>query len=272
MGREADNPGMVLSDEDAGFVDRLVEEIGGSRGNLLPLLQGIQRHYHYLPEPVLRRLCEATEITPAQTVGVASFYNQFRMKPAGEHLIKVCHGTACHVAGAPEITSAVRRHLGLAEEEDTDDDRQFTVTKVACLGCCSLAPVMQIDDVTYGHMTPGMVGEAIEDFLTRQSAPAKADRGGGSEGDEGAPPVEFRIGIGSCCVASGSAGVRQALENEVALRGGAAVILPGGCVGMCHRVPLVEVISPDGRHAYYGNVEPEDVRVIVARHLRNVGF
>ena len=262
---------MVFSDEDCGFLDRLVEEVGGDQGNLLPLLQGIQQQYHYLPEPVLRRLCEATEVTPAQIAGVATFYNQFRMKPAGEYLIKVCHGTACHVAGAPEITAAVRRRLGLAEEEDTDEDRCFTVTKVACLGCCSLAPVMQIDDVTYGHMTPGMVGEAIEDFLARQLAPAAAELAKGPGGEGGEPPVEFRVGIGSCCVASGSAGVRQALDREVAVRGGSAVILPGGCVGMCHRVPLVEVISPDGGRAYYGNVEAEQVRGIVARHLHPKG-
>ena len=271
MGREADNSGTVLPDEDNGFLARLVDEVGRGQGNLLPLLQGIQRQYHYLPKPILRRLCEITQVTPAQIAGVASFYNQFRMKPAGEHLIKVCHGTACHVAGAPEITAAVRRHLRLGEEEDTDEDRCFTVTKVACLGCCSLAPVMQIDDVTYGHMTPGMVGEAVEDFLARQLAP-KSTEASRKRGDEGGdPPVEFRVGIGSCCVASGSAEVRQALEQEVSVRGGSAVILPGGCVGMCHRVPLVEVIGPDGHHAYYGNVEPAQVRSIVGRHLRPRG-
>ncbi len=257
-------------DEVRDFVDRIVAEIGGSREDVLLLLQRLQDHYRYVPEPALRLLTEKSEITPAQVMGVVTFYNRFRLKPVGEHLIKVCHGTACHVAGAPEITKAVRSVLGLPEAEDTSTDRVFTVTKVACLGCCSLAPVMQIDEVTYGHLTPGTVRDALDDFLERLSAGTAAEPPTLSR--PAGPPVIFRVGIGSCCVASGSDGVREAMEREIRRTGGAAEVRPGGCIGMCHRVPMIEVVHPDGRTVYYGNVDPKQARRIVRRHIRPRGL
>ncbi|NOY81759.1 MAG: 4Fe-4S dicluster domain-containing protein [Kiritimatiellaeota bacterium] len=257
-------------DEIRDCVDRIVAEIGGSRESILLLLQRLQDHYHYIPEPALRYLTEKTEITPAQAAGVVTFYNRFRLTPVGEHLIKVCHGTACHVAGAPEITKAVRGVLGLPEDEDTSADGVFTVTKVACLGCCSLAPVMQIDEVTYGRLTPGTVKDALNEFLERQAQTDVAD--GASPSKPAGPPVIFRVGIGSCCVASGSAGVREIMEREVRRTGAAAEVRPGGCIGMCHRVPMVEVVHPDGRTVYYGNVDPARARRIVRRHIRPRGL
>ncbi|MFO7898885.1 MAG: NAD(P)H-dependent oxidoreductase subunit E, partial [Planctomycetota bacterium] len=128
---------------DLEVVDRFIARIGRSRGKLIPLLQAIQREFRYLPEPALRRLCETTEISPADVTGVATFYSQFRLKPAGEHLINVCHGTACHIKGAQAVTDALFRNLDIPEEEDQDTDPEglFTVQKVACVGCCTLAPV-----------------------------------------------------------------------------------------------------------------------------------
>ena len=122
---------------------------------VVPVLQAIQEEYRYLPEAALLRVCEVTEITPASIAGVSTFYGKFRHSPVGDHIIRVCHGTACHVAGAPMITESLRRHLGIEDdEEDTDAERLFTVEKVPCLGCCSLAPCMTVDDVTYGKLTP----------------------------------------------------------------------------------------------------------------------
>ncbi len=108
-------------------------------------------------------------MTPAQVEGVASFYSQFRRLPVGRHLVSVCHGTACHVAGAEGITDALHRHLRLAGDADTDASRTFTVQKVACLGCCSLAPVMRIDGRTYGHLTPESAPRMLERFLRRDA-------------------------------------------------------------------------------------------------------
>lgn len=139
---------------DLSIVDAIIEERGGDPSLVIPLLQAIQERFRYLPEEALERVCEITEITRPQIAGVSTFYGQFRHKPMGRHLIQVCHGTACHVAGAPRITDAIRRSLGIEdEEEDTDPDRMFTVEKVACIGCCSLAPCLMIDGVTYGHLT-----------------------------------------------------------------------------------------------------------------------
>ena len=103
-----------------------------------------------------------TEITPAQIEGTSSFYSQFRRSPVGRHVVKVCHGTACHVAGADQITNELRRHLEIKDDEDTDAQRLFTIDAVACVGCCSLAPVMMIEDDTAGRLTPASARRALE--------------------------------------------------------------------------------------------------------------
>ena len=131
---------------------------------MIPVLQAIQERYNYLPEEALRRVCEISEITPAQIVGVASFYSQFRFKPAGQHLIKVCVGTACHVKGAEQVYDAMKRELGLGENEDTTGSGKYTIEKVNCLGCCTLAPVVQIDQVTYGHVSTSKVASILIGF------------------------------------------------------------------------------------------------------------
>ena len=100
-------------------IDAIVQELGGAQHAVIPVLQAIQEKYNFLPEEALRRVCEISEITPAQIVGVASFYSQFRFTPAGEHMIKVCVGTACHVKGAEQVYDAMKRELGLGEGEDT---------------------------------------------------------------------------------------------------------------------------------------------------------
>ena len=146
------------------FVDEAVARLGRHREAAIALLQAIQQHYRYLPDDALRHLCEITEITPAQIAGASSFYGQFRRSPVGEHVVKVCHGTACHVAGARQITEELRRYLDIAEGQDTDPSRQFTMEEVACLGCCSLAPVLMVDGHTAGRLTPNTVPEAVRPF------------------------------------------------------------------------------------------------------------
>ncbi|HLY19402.1 MAG TPA: NAD(P)H-dependent oxidoreductase subunit E [Bryobacteraceae bacterium] len=139
---------------DLAFIDGLVATHGPSSEKAIILLQAIQNHYGYLPDEAMRRLSEMTDITPAQLAGTSSFYGQFRRTPVGKHLVRVCHGTACHVAGARQITDELRRHLDIPEGADTDAARMFTVGEVACLGCCSLAPVLIADGHTAGRLTP----------------------------------------------------------------------------------------------------------------------
>jgi NADH:ubiquinone oxidoreductase subunit E len=147
---------------DLAFVDELVARQGRSKEAAITLLQAIQTHYRYLPDEALRRLCELTDITPAQIAGTSSFYGQFRRSPVGKHIVRVCHGTACHVSGARQITDEVRRYLGIPEGADTDDARMFTVEEVACVGCCSLAPVLTVDGRTAGRLTPSSACAALQ--------------------------------------------------------------------------------------------------------------
>jgi NADH:ubiquinone oxidoreductase subunit E len=148
---------------DLTFVDDLVEKFGRGREAAVPILQAIQTHYRYLPDEALQRVCELTEITPSQVAGTSTFYAQFRRSPVGRCVVRVCHGTACHVAGAEHITQELRRHLAIAPGEDTDPERQFTIDSVACLGCCSLAPVMMIEEETAGHLTPASARQALDE-------------------------------------------------------------------------------------------------------------
>jgi NADH:ubiquinone oxidoreductase subunit E len=144
------------------FVERIVEQHGRSKEAAIPILQAIQAHYRYLPDEALKRVCELTEITPAQIAGSSSFYAQFRRSPQGRHVVRVCHGTACHVAGARQITDELRRRLEIPDGADTDAQRLFTVDEVACVGCCSLAPVIIVDGQTVGKLTPNGACDALD--------------------------------------------------------------------------------------------------------------
>ncbi|HOD17419.1 MAG TPA: NADH-quinone oxidoreductase subunit NuoE [Candidatus Cloacimonadota bacterium] len=135
-------------------LDALLNRYKGQKGALIPLLQEIQKMRGYLTQDILKYVSEKTGIPCAEIFGVATFYAMFRLKPQGKYIIRVCKGTACHVSGANSIADAVREHLKLTEVEDTTADGLFTVMEVACLGCCSLSPVIMIGEQTYGKLTP----------------------------------------------------------------------------------------------------------------------
>lgn len=155
---------------DLSFVAKLVAREGRGKEAAIPILQAIQNHYRYLPDQALQRVCELTEITPAQVAGTSSFYAQFRRSPAGKHFVRVCHGTACHVAGARQITEELRRYLQIPGGEDTDAGRMFTIDEVACLGCCSLAPVLMTNDQTAGRLTPATACQALDRVEQKEPA------------------------------------------------------------------------------------------------------
>lgn len=148
---------------DLRVLDEIIAREGFSSEAAIPILRAIQEHFRYLPDEALKYVCESTEITPAQIAGTSSFYSQFRRSPVGKHVVKVCHGTACHVSGIVPIHDEMRRYLEVPTDDDTDPKRLFTLDKVACLGCCSLAPVMMIDEHTVGKLTPATACEALHD-------------------------------------------------------------------------------------------------------------
>jgi NADH-quinone oxidoreductase subunit E len=148
---------------DLSLLDPLIGKYRGKKGSMIPLLQGAQNIYGFIPREVFERISEGTGIALSDMYGVATFYAQFRLKPVGRHIIKVCHGTACHVQNAHEITEALEETLHVKDGETTED-RLFTLESVACLGCCSLAPVMMISEQTYGKLTGNEAVKVIKNI------------------------------------------------------------------------------------------------------------
>jgi len=142
----------------------------GEPGMLIPLLQAAQDSYGYIPPPAIDQISDATGIPTAEIYGVITFYRQFRLKPLGRHIIRLCKGTACHVVGAEMVGQVLGDELGVAPDETTEDGL-FTYTVVACLGCCSLAPAMMIDDQTFGRLTPQKMRKLIRQYR-REAAKA----------------------------------------------------------------------------------------------------
>ncbi|MCH7910876.1 MAG: NADH-quinone oxidoreductase subunit NuoE, partial [Candidatus Hydrogenedentes bacterium] len=247
-------------------IDQIVAENGRRPDAVIPILQAIQTRYQYLPDAALERVCALTEITPASIEGVATFYSQFRRTPAGRHIISLCDGTACHVKGALGVYDAIVRKLRLSPGEDTDAEGLFTLQRVACLGCCTRAPAIQIDDVTYGHVRPDAVPNIIKSFLEHDTNGKKHPRERKTDLDWAAG--EIRVGLGSCCVAGGSEKVRQALEEALAFIESDVRVKHVSCVGMCHRTPLLEVVLPGSPAQLYANVQAQDVPGIVTRHFK----
>jgi NADH:ubiquinone oxidoreductase subunit F (NADH-binding)/NADH:ubiquinone oxidoreductase subunit E/Pyruvate/2-oxoacid:ferredoxin oxidoreductase delta subunit len=262
------NAGCGCSDGSDPDINAIVEEVvaitGREKDKVIPILQEVQNRLNYLPSEALKHICTITDITPGQISGVSTFYSQFRHLPAGKHTIKICQGTACHVKGANLVTDAFRRVLKLGEETSTTEDSLFSIEEVACLGCCTLAPVVQIDDKTYGHVKPTEVDIIISDFLHHAGKPVIATDLV-NKPDQGA---EIRIGLGSCCVAGGSKeilseiiAIREKYELDVMLK-------PVGCVGVCNQTPLMELIIPGKDTSRYTNVKTDQVEDIILRHIK----
>ena len=256
----------AIEELDLTFVDETVAKVGAGKEKVLELLQAIQGHYGYLPPKALRRVCELTEITPASIAGVSTFYDQFRHRPAGRHVIHVCVGTACHVKGAEAVYEAFRNHLEIPDGDDTDAQRLFTVGRIACLGCCTLAPAVQIDDVTYGHLTRETVPKVLNDFIKHEHARAGRHKARRLRAAKAGARGEVRVGLGSCCVARGSGKLYGALQDALAQTGVKVPVKRVGCVGMCYQTPLLEIVLPDQTSFLYARVQPEDAKSIILRH------
>ncbi|MCU0780822.1 MAG: NAD(P)H-dependent oxidoreductase subunit E, partial [Akkermansiaceae bacterium] len=260
-------------DLDLAFVDEVVVKHGRGGEKLIPILQEIQGHYRYLPEPAMRRVCELTGIPPATLSGVASFYAQFRHRPMGRHHLKVCDGTACHIHGADDIHEALRAHLKLAPGEDTDARGEFTVEKVFCVGCCTLAPVVMLDEDSHGHLTRESAPRMVDDFIKREEkARKKRPPRPPAMPATTADAAEIRICVDSCCVARGTGKTHEALQQAVASGRLNARIKPVGCVVMCDRTPLVEIATPDGRVRQFSGIDAPLAETLLRQRFQPRGW
>jgi len=149
-------------------IDDIVRRTGDDPTKAIPVLQAIQEEFRYIPMEAMARIAETTKMTGSQLYGVATFYSQFRLSPVGEKIIRVCHGTACHVGGAEGLTESLESRLGIRDGENTQD-MKYTLESVACVGCCSLAPVVMVDNRTYGSLDRRKAA-AIVDELEKQGA------------------------------------------------------------------------------------------------------
>ncbi len=165
-----------MSDFDAAFVDEIIEKHGGAGGTLIAILTDIQKACSYLPREALRRVSERLEIPFSQVFSVSTFYKIFSLSPRGKHSLKVCLGTACHVKGAGLILDRLARDLGI-REGGTTKDGNFTLETVRCVGCCSIAPVVMVDETAHGRLKQ----EELPQMLSRYAKPGakKRPRAGG---------------------------------------------------------------------------------------------
>lgn len=251
------------TDKIISVVEEVVALAGRGKEKVIPILQEVQKRLTYLPSEALRHICEISDITPGQISGVSTFYSQFHHLPTGKHIVKICSGTACHVKGSQLISDSFRRVLNIGEGRNTSPDKQFSIEEVACLGCCTLAPVVQIDDKTYGHVKPTQAKEILRDFLASGEEVIQSENRISSDD----PDAEVRIGLGSCCIAGGSRNILSRLIEITDSFGLGIKIKPVGCVGVCNQTPLLEIVDRNGEHSRYTNVTQDQVEEIILRHV-----
>jgi len=144
-------------------IDAIIDNYDPDGSSLIAILQDTQEEFGYLPQSVLKRIGERLGVPFVQVFGVATFFKSFRLSPRGEHLIRVCLGTACHVRGAPSLLEEIERRLDV-KVGDTTEDREFTLETVNCLGCCALGPIAVIDDEYFGQMRATKVGSLLKKY------------------------------------------------------------------------------------------------------------
>ena len=152
---------------DLSLLEDVLAKYADVKGSLITILQKTQEIYGYIPIDAVYHIAERTGSTPAKVLGVATFYSQFRFQAVGKYLIMLCKGTACYVNGAERIIEAVKEELGIGNNETTEDGL-FSLSLVSCLGCCSLAPVMMINEDTYGSLTPDKVKKILRDIREKE--------------------------------------------------------------------------------------------------------
>lgn len=140
-----------------------------SPSRLIPILQAVQEAYRYLPPEVLAFIATSLGVPPSKVYGVATFYSHFALEPKGKHVIRLCDGTACHVKNSIPILEALRARLNLTADKKTTPDMLFTVETVACLGACGLAPVVVVDEVVHGGVTPEKAVALVDEIAAKEA-------------------------------------------------------------------------------------------------------
>lgn len=230
---------------------------------LLPELIKLQRKDRYLRPEAILELSQKLAVPVNKIYSVASFYHGFRFTPCGIHQIKVCVGAACYVKDAQCVFSAFSKYLDIREGDDTSPDSRFTLSKVACLGCCMMAVAVQIDQHIFGHVTPYDIPAVLEDFLRMdqedyQEQP-EFENGGNVQ-------AEIRICRCSSCRAAGSGKVYKAFNDQKKAYEFVYFVKEVSCHGMSYRAPLVTVVS-EGVSYHYDRVQLHHIRAIVAKHF-----
>lgn len=208
---------------DLSLMEGVLRQYQEDATSLIMILQQAQSIYGYLPQEVIYHVAQRTGNSPAKVMGVATFYSYFRLQPMGTYQIMLCDGTACHVNGSERIRTAITQELGIHNGETTEDG-MFTLNEVACLGCCSLAPVMMISGDTYGNLTPEKTIKILRQLRQREA-------GNG---------IRILVGQGSCGVSAGAARVAKVLAGHMTATDSFTVETTG-CIGMCYLEPIVDI-------------------------------
>jgi len=249
-------------------VSQIIDYYGTSSNNIIPILLGIQNKLNWLPPEALVEVCRITEITPGQITEISTFYPQFRHTPQGRHIIQFCSGSTCGSMGAKSLKQAFLDFLKIGDGKNCSPDNEFSVEDVECLGVCSISPAVMIDGKLFGHLDPLKVEQVITDFRESLLPQAKIDNKPLHE----EIVAEIRVGIGTCCVASGSKEVLTKLvglkeTNDLQIR-----IKPVGCTGACGFTPIMDVAWTNGPVTRYTNVSPDQVNSIISSifpHVEN---
>ena len=144
-------------------LQEVLEQYDKDRDSLIPVLQAVQGTFGYVSEDAVDGIAHYLDISQSSIYGVATFYTQFRFTRPGDHMIRVCLGTACHVKGGSQIMDEISRHLGI-DAGETPPDYKFSLERVACFGSCALSPVVVVDDKVYGRMTPKKAKKILKEF------------------------------------------------------------------------------------------------------------
>ena len=145
------------------YIEGNIAAQSGSQGQVIPLLQTVQEKHGYVPEDAIREISDITRAAVSDIFSVVTFYKQFRLRPPGKYLVRLCDGTACHVNDSKTLLDLITDELKL-ESSDTTDDGLFTVETVACLGCCSIGPVIMVNEEVHGKLTPKIVKRLLKEY------------------------------------------------------------------------------------------------------------
>ena len=154
---------------DFSIIDAITRKHSVERGAVIPILQEVQDTLGYVPKAAIQRVAGDIDVPASEIYGIVTFYAQFRLEPLGKYLIKVCHGTACHLCGAEMVADTIAQVTGTKEGE-TSEDKLFTVERVACVGCCSLAPCIMINSDTHGRLTPESIDKTMKEIQKKEAA------------------------------------------------------------------------------------------------------